>query len=97
MKYSEARIGQKVLAQRPLSTNWELVRIVGKSYSTIFGGVITIENEYGETYTYNRLRGYKSRQRQKPNYDIGKKVITSQTRNSQTFNLLGHEQQIYFG
>lgn len=57
MKYSEARIGQKVLAQRPLSTKWEMVRIVGKSYSTIFGGVITIENEYGETYTYNRRRG----------------------------------------
>ena len=57
MKYSEARIGQKVLAQRPLSTNWELVRIVGKSYSTIFGGVITIEDEDGETFTYNRRRG----------------------------------------
>lgn len=57
MKYSEVRIGQKVLALSPLGTSWKLVHVVGKSYSTIFGGVITIEDEHGETYTYNRRRG----------------------------------------
>ena len=57
MKYSEVRIGQKVLALRPLNTEWKMVRIIGKSYSTIFGGVITIEDEDGETFTYNRRRG----------------------------------------
>lgn len=57
MKYSEVRIGLKVLALRPLNTEWKMVRIIGKSYSTIFGGVITIEDEDSETFTYNRRGG----------------------------------------
>lgn len=57
MKFSETRIGQKVLAISPFRKNWELARIVWKGHSVNCGNVLTIEFEDGETYTYSRHRG----------------------------------------